>query len=168
MPPAFNLSQDQTLQFNLCLQLQLIKNHRVPTLLQAGTTINFSMSTQYQSIRQDPKAPAPNQSSTHTYRLFRLLKNKAAEQRKPRIIQIEKCGSRLLRNYFRRSHNDTETVVVTRGKYEQICACRLGEPRSSRALKPMSDRSLSPHRVARHPARSCAVPPTCCRSSRLA
>jgi hypothetical protein len=38
------------------------------------------MSTQ--SIRSaKAKTPAPNQSSTHTYRLFRLLKNNAAEQR---------------------------------------------------------------------------------------
>jgi hypothetical protein len=43
----------------------------------------------------DPKAMRRSKPNTHTYRLFRLLKSDVAEQREPRIIQIEEYGSTL-------------------------------------------------------------------------
>ena len=53
MPPAFNLSQDQTLKFNL----------------------QFLLALWY-------KPEHPSKPSTHTYRLFEFLKNRCAQQRR--------------------------------------------------------------------------------------
>lgn len=71
------------------------------------------MSTQSNRSAQT-KIQAPNQPSTHTYRLFKLLKNDVAEQREPRIIQIEKCGSRLLKIKFRNDNPVKEFPIQER------------------------------------------------------
>src|SRR6185437_6217634 len=67
MPPAFNLSQDQTLQFNLCL-----KTHSLNGIDQIFTTSEFLL---YLSVSIWPKRPGlfrPRLShpNTHAYRLL--------------------------------------------------------------------------------------------------
>src|SRR6185295_4806980 len=104
MPPAFNLSQDQTLQFNTCTRLHSSDVDQAfrfyassfvtsQAALSATRPASFSMSTSRDAYRalKAPSPPAPPESppaaparqspkatitpSTHTYRLFTLLKS---------------------------------------------------------------------------------------------
>ena len=104
MPPAFNLSQDQTLQFNTCTRLhssdvdqafRFYASSFVTSQAASSATqpASFSMSTSRDAYRalKAPSPPAPPESppaaparqspkatitpSTHTYRLFTLLKS---------------------------------------------------------------------------------------------
>src|SRR6185369_11890632 len=61
MPPAFNLSQDQTLKFNLS---HILKSNKL--------TVECLI------FASKPRRTRPHQPSTHTYRLFKFLKNTAA------------------------------------------------------------------------------------------
>src|ERR1700712_5290807 len=81
MPPAFNLSQDQTLQFNACycfLFLRIGRSLNVLTssayLSISGKTLKTYLNT---SVRLDtfascssPKTRTASPSSAHTYRLL--------------------------------------------------------------------------------------------------
>src|SRR5690349_428312 len=117
MPPAFNLSQDQTLQFNTCTRLHSLLTSTKPNALAssfvtsptaviAARPASFSMSTSRDACRaprHQPTSPtrvAPsftsNQSpratitpSTHTYRLFTLLKSVRAPGRAPTQDSVE-------------------------------------------------------------------------------
>jgi hypothetical protein len=104
MPPAFNLSQDQTLQFNTCTRLHSSDVNQAKRLSRPASSrarqpstatqpASFSMSTSRDAYRalKAPSPPAPPESppaaparqspkaaitpSTHTYRLFTLLKS---------------------------------------------------------------------------------------------
>ena len=75
MPPAFNLSQDQTLQFNLCLLAFLppyltagVAHSKYWPLLIAEQRISFLWTFDNLS-NQRPKSLAPS-SNAHTYRLL--------------------------------------------------------------------------------------------------
>ena len=60
MPPAFNLSQDQTLQFNHCNYFKLLS-------LNSNELLHFSVSI-YAS-RQPNQSQTNYHHNTHTYRL---------------------------------------------------------------------------------------------------
>ena len=103
MPPAFNLSQDQTLQFNTCTRLHSSDVDQAfrfyassfvtsQAAFSATRPASFSMSTsrdlyraprhpKYQPTEVSPSTPATRTPkatttpSTHTYRLFTLLKS---------------------------------------------------------------------------------------------
>src|SRR6185369_16191944 len=104
MPPAFNLSQDQTLQFNTCTRLHSLLTSTKPSAyaesfvtspmtVTAIRPASFSMSTSRDAYRalespatshppESPPASSRRQTpkatitpSTHTYRLFTLLKS---------------------------------------------------------------------------------------------
>ena len=66
MPPAFNLSQDQTLQFNLCL-----KTHSLNGIDQIFTSEFLLFTIREYSVRRPglfrPRLSRPN---THAYRLL--------------------------------------------------------------------------------------------------
>ena len=105
MPPAFNLSQDQTLQFNTCTRLHSSDVDQAfrfyassfvtsQAALSATRPASFSMSTSrdaYRALESPANQPPARVSSrklpvsrtpkaaitpsTHTYRLFTLLKS---------------------------------------------------------------------------------------------
>ena len=94
MPPAFNLSQDQTLQFNPTYS-QFTDDRFLPLPRWISPSVRLP---QYLYVTR-----ATSHQDTHTYRLSRLLKNslhsaspqpraKAAE---PRIIYSKKTSSSL-------------------------------------------------------------------------
>jgi hypothetical protein len=119
MPPAFNLSQDQTLQFNpsnlpvphrTSLSLKAISKEQ--KLLRVSTSLTLKASSQDRRLFhpfQDKfnraitlypfPCSAPKTRSTHTHRLFELLKSDAvfpaAVSGEGRIIRIEIRGSTL-------------------------------------------------------------------------
>ena len=75
MPPAFNLSQDQTLQFNLCgwhfcltLSSPLTQNTDRAACFQA--VLYFFVSTSMFKVSGQPKPTGAVPSSAHTYRLL--------------------------------------------------------------------------------------------------
>ena len=75
MPPAFNLSQDQTLQFNLCgwhfcltLSSPLTQNTDRAACFQA--VLYFFVSTSMFKVSSSPKQTGAVPSSAHTYRLL--------------------------------------------------------------------------------------------------
>ena len=89
MPPAFNLSQDQTLQFNHCkvsTRLTLaapapLTGQEQPTADQVAPATALA-SCEHQCL-ETPKpakaSPGPQRSSTHTYRL-RIVKERAGSR----------------------------------------------------------------------------------------
>ena len=120
MPPAFNLSQDQTLQFNpsVCQFLTKPASHskqspKIKKLLRVSTSLLSKLLHRTgvsltpltgQNQPGDNPLPVPVQRlkktrSTHTHRLFRLLKSDAdfpaAVSGEGRIIRIEIRGSTL-------------------------------------------------------------------------
>jgi hypothetical protein len=118
MPPAFNLSQDQTLQFNPSRANPLRNRHThskqsPKKLLTREHFITLKASSQDRRLLHPSKgqiqpgdnplpnpAPAPQKTqSTHTHRLFILLKSDAvfaaAVSGEGRIIRIETRGSTL-------------------------------------------------------------------------
>ena len=121
MPPAFNLSQDQTLQFNPSFagSLKEPATHskqfpKIKKLLRMSTSITLKASSQDRrpSIHLRIKKPGDNplpipaqrlqiHESTHTHRLFRLLKSDAvfaaAVSGEGRIIRMENRGSTVFR-----------------------------------------------------------------------
>src|SRR6185312_6345940 len=123
MPPAFNLSQDQTLQFNPsvcqspCRNQLLTQSNLQRNYLRVSTSITLKASSQDRrppapkNWRQKNRAithypfprSAPNSRSTHTHRLFSLLKSDAvvpaAVSGEGRIIRIETRGSTLFSGF---------------------------------------------------------------------
>jgi hypothetical protein len=98
MPPAFNLSQDQTLKFNP-------KNSRNLTI-SASTTISSEHSG---TPEHSPK------SSTHTYRLFIFLKNRCnnSQRRGAHSTQLKNPVKLGVEN----KSNSTPTRHESSGKY---------------------------------------------------
>src|SRR4029078_11054977 len=122
MPPAFNLRQDQTLQFNTCTRLHSSDVDQAfrfyassfvtsQAALSATRPASFSMSTSRDASRalKAPSPPAPPESppaapahqspkatitpSTHTYRLFTLLKSVLAPGRAATPDSVEQRGA---------------------------------------------------------------------------
>src|SRR5947207_8396552 len=75
MPPAFNLSQDQTLQFNLCKKLILTLDPMAIGLTPIATGPAFQCEHYEVSSTRACSTPGRPTPSTHTYRLFKLLKS---------------------------------------------------------------------------------------------
>src|SRR5437763_992353 len=93
MPPAFNLSQDQTLQFNLWQETHTDVWIQRPTARAAGPRTRFIQCEYYETsstrtlMPREPwtagfpaafepvGCPSDLAPSTHTYRLFTLLKS---------------------------------------------------------------------------------------------
>ena len=75
MPPAFNLSQDQTLQFNLCgwhfcLTLSSPLTQNTDRAVRCRTVLYFFVSTSMFKVSGQPKPTGAVPSSAHTYRLL--------------------------------------------------------------------------------------------------
>jgi hypothetical protein len=96
MPPAFNLSQDQTLQFNLCYLPSLAgsKNRRSLKILTGQLPIPEKLSY-FSSVRafdtcscNDIAATAAPPSNAHTYRLL-VVKELAL------LVPSKRCVQRL-------------------------------------------------------------------------
>src|SRR5574340_686308 len=94
MPPAFNLSQDQTLQFNLKTQNGFTHSKPGST---PSSKLQFRMSTQYSKT---PVTQGPNQIKHQHLSAVQVFKERVAKQREPRIIQTAKYRSTLSPKFF--------------------------------------------------------------------
>ena len=91
MPPAFNLSQDQTLQFNHCKKLILtLWSDVVKTSDPRCISVSTSRFRAPGNIEKCTRATTP---SAHTYRLFRLLKSNAPKTGREEVELYSGNGS---------------------------------------------------------------------------
>ena len=95
MPPAFNLSQDQTLQFNLCF----VALRRLSAFLQSANIVSFFESFVFPKEDRLRRTTA----DAHTYRFveFELLKNFAVSNSvEEELYQNRFFLSRVIRKFL--------------------------------------------------------------------